>query len=240
MIFLCFNIADRESVAEQILYHMSSFGFHVWYDRKDIFLGENRYQKNILEGANNIKNAYSIIILSKHFSRGDYCKKELNVIMERYQKGETFLFPILYDILPEELPKEYQWLLKLVCKIMEPGEEKLFATYHIVSKITSDLLAVSKYTNFHSYLCSHSEKCFINDLIKNYEILDMNNYSARMSLLYSLYIYIKNQHNIYELPCFYYKGFEKLFSFTRLNIGTDHREMQIMENLGLLLLSIYY
>ena len=35
MIFLCFNIKDREKIAEPILQHLRSFGFSVWYDRKD-------------------------------------------------------------------------------------------------------------------------------------------------------------------------------------------------------------
>ena len=39
MIFLCFSIKDRETIAEKILNHLLSFGFEVWYDRKDIFLG---------------------------------------------------------------------------------------------------------------------------------------------------------------------------------------------------------
>lgn len=240
MLFLCFNIHDRESIAEQILYHLSSFGFHVWYDRKDIFLGENRYQKNLIEGAGNSNNNYSVVILSKNFDSGDYCKKELSIIRERFLSKSMYVFPILYDITPEEIPSGYQWILDLVCKIVTKDQDKIYAAYHIVAKITTDLLVSSKYRNFYAFLSLNTDLKFISEIIKNYEALDLNNYSARMSLLYAIYSYLKSVNNIIALPPYYYKGFEKLYSFTRLNLKTDHREMQILENLTLLLLTNYY
>ena len=37
MIFLCFNLKNRTTVAENLLNHIINFGFDVWYDRKDFF-----------------------------------------------------------------------------------------------------------------------------------------------------------------------------------------------------------
>ena len=240
MIFLCFNINDREAVAEQILYHMSSFGFHVWYDRKDNFLGNDRFLGNIVNGADNPNNKYSIVIMSKHFDSGNYCKKELDVIKRRFLENKTHIFPIMYDIDIEDIPKDYAWLTDLVCKIVNKEDEKIFACYHIVAKITSDMLSQAKYNDFTSFLKANHSKDYISDLVSSYESIDMNNYNARMALLYTLYLYIKRTHNLHELKAFYYKGFEKLFSYAKLNIKTDKRELQILENLSALLLSTYY
>ena len=54
-----------------------------------------------------------------------------------------------------------------------------------------------------------------------------------------IYLYIKEHNNIHQLCAYYYKPFEKLFSFTKLNIDTDRREIQILENVLLLLFDEY-
>ena len=239
MVFLCFSINDREHIVEQILYHLRSFGLDVWYDRKDIFLGDNRYQVNLEEGANGQNNNYSIVIMSKNFLKGDYCKKELNIIQHRFSEKKTHIFPIMYNISDAEIPNEFKWLLSLVCKFINPKQETIGTCYHIVSKITFDSLEEQKYKTLNEYLKLGNNK-YVIELLSNYSNLDQNNFNAKMSLLYSLYLYIKNENDIFDVPPYYYRGFEKLYSFTRLNIETDIREMQIMENMSLLLLSTWY
>ena len=97
MIFLCFNIKDREKIAEPILQHLRSFGFSVWYDRKDIFIGDNRYETNIVNGAGNAKIEYAVVILSNNFSSGHFCIEELNLLRKRFKNNDIKIFPIFYE-----------------------------------------------------------------------------------------------------------------------------------------------
>ena len=140
MIFLCFNIKDREKIAEPILQHLRSFGFSVWYDRKDIFIGDNRYETNIVNGAGNAKIEYAVVILSNNFSSGHFCIEELNLLRKRFKNNDIKIFPIFYDMNIDNIDSDYQWLLELVCKFVKSKDESIFAAYHIVAKITNDLL----------------------------------------------------------------------------------------------------
>lgn len=239
MIFLCFNIKDREKIAEPILQHLRSFGFSVWYDRKDIFIGDNRYETNIVNGAGNAKIEYAVVILSNNFSSGHFCIEELNLLRKRFKNNDIKIFPIFYDMNIDNIDSDYQWLLELVCKFVKSKDESIFAAYHIVAKITNDLLLKEKYTKISQFI-RQSKNSFLKDMILCYESIDMYNYNARMSALYYIYLYIKEHNNIHQLCAYYYKSFEKLFSFTKLNIDTDRREIQILENVLLLLLSKYY
>ena len=44
----------------------------------------------------------------------------------------------------DNIDSDYQWLLELVCKFVKSKDESIFAAYHIVAKITNDLLLKRK------------------------------------------------------------------------------------------------
>ena len=50
MIFIGYSSKDRYSVVEPILFHLKHLGLHVWYDFHDMFLGDDRYQENFVNG----------------------------------------------------------------------------------------------------------------------------------------------------------------------------------------------
>lgn len=239
MLFLCFNINDREIIAEPLLQHLRSFGFHVWYDRKDIFLGDNRYHENIVNGAGNPKIRYAVVILTKNFDKGHFCKEELALLKQRWINKSVTIFPVIYDLDANSIQDEYKWLLSLVCKFVNRKEESIYASYHIVAKITHDLLSGKKFNTLRSYIQKGSHP-FLVKLLITYDSIDKLNYNARMTALYFIFLYIFDHNDLKTVEPFYYKGFDKLFSFTKLNISTDKRELQILENLLALLLSKYY
>lgn len=239
MIFLCFNIKDRYAVAEPIFQHLRSFGYFVWYDRKDIFIGDNRYKKNILEGAGNPKAKYAVVIITPNFSSGNFCKEELAILKKRQNMGEITIFPLFYNIKINEIPSNYRWLLDFVCKFISSEDEKIYACYHIVSKLTTDILNNKKYNSLTEFR-KKTDNTLLYDYIETYENINKYNYNARMAFLYSVYLHIKHENSISKLDSYYYRGIEKLFSLTKLNIKADKRELQIMENTLLLLLSTYY
>lgn len=239
VIFLCFSIKDRETIAEKILNHLLSFGFEVWYDRKDIFLGDNRFDANLKNGAGGSNIKYAVIIISENFQKGDYCNRELNILWQRKLKNEVSIFPIFYNMPINQIPKNFQFLLEFVCKFISNSDESIFTAYHIVSKITDDLLKKT-YDKTFQYYANNCQDNYITEIIILYLSMDRSNYNSKMTILYLLYTYIKSTKDFSQIPSYYYFGFEKLYSFTKLNINTDLRELQILENLSLLLLNSFY
>ena len=50
MIFIGYSSGDRYTVVESLVFHLKSYGFEVWYDFYDMFLGDNRYEENFKKG----------------------------------------------------------------------------------------------------------------------------------------------------------------------------------------------
>lgn len=46
MIFIGYSSGDRYTVVESLVFHLKNYGFEVWYDFYDMFLGDNRYEEN--------------------------------------------------------------------------------------------------------------------------------------------------------------------------------------------------
>jgi hypothetical protein len=235
MIFMCFNIKDREAIAEKIYHHLTGFGMDVWYDRSNIFLGDNRNYENFDRGVKNTKYKYAVVIISPNFSSGTCCNEELDIIYQRYTLGKLTVFPIFYDIDAKDIPPKYSWLTKLLYKELKQVDEKLYVCYHIVAKITHDLVAKCCCSTIESYLRVHDEDSYENQLLNLYIDIGSCNFKAKMTVLYVTYKYLVQIEPVLKhLP--YQKCFEKLFSFTKLDIATDKRELQILENTLLLML----
>ena len=72
MIFIGYSSGDRYTVVESLVFHLKNYGFEVWYDFYDMFLGDNRYEENFKKG-----------ISGSHY-----------VIFNYYMKGgKLFCFP---------------------------------------------------------------------------------------------------------------------------------------------------
>lgn len=238
MIFLCFNLKNRTTVAENLLNHIINFGFDVWYDRKDIFLGDNRYEMNLENGANNKNIEYAVVIISPEFSSGNYCNKELDILWSRAKNNEIHIFPIFYDLTEESVPERYRYLMTNVSKFITYKDQFIYTAYHVVAKILYDHLGNFEYNTLKE-LYNKVEDKFIKVCLSTYEVIDRSNYNAKMSILYILYKYLKVNLDFTKIPNYYYFGFEKLYSFNKLNIKTDLRELQILEFMTIILLNIY-
>lgn len=237
MIFLCFNLKNRTQVAENLLNHIINFGFDVWYDRKDIFLGDARYETNIENGANNKNIKYAIVIISPEFSSGNYCNKELEILWKRSEDNEVHIFPVFYDITEEAVPEKYKYLLNSVSKFITYKDEFIYTAYHVVSKILYDIVIKLENNTLKKIKDSTDDK-YIRECLVTYNSIDRNNYNAKMTILYLLYKYLKNKLDFSNIPNYLYFGFEKLYSFNKLNISTDLRELQILEYMIIILLNM--
>ena len=239
MIFLCFNIKDRINIAESILNHVLSFGFDIWYDRKEIFLGDNRMISNLENGAANTNIKYAIVVISPEFSKGNYCMKEFDILWKRKLNNEIHLFPIFYNFTLETIPEKYKFLLDYVCKFIMPKDEIIFSIYHIVSKILYDYIENLENNSLKS-ISKLIDDNFFKDCIETYYSIDRNNYNAKMTTLYLMYKYMQSKIEFSDIPTYLYYGFDKLYSFSKLNLQTDLRELQILENMIIILLNRYF
>ncbi len=226
-VFLCFSSKDRYDIAESIYYHLTNIAIPTWYDRKEILMGDNRNYKNFVEGVCACK--YAIIILSPNAINSVCANEEIDLIYERYQSEQMYVFPVFYNITAIEIPPKYFWMKNLVYKELQKDTDSRGLCNHVISKYLFDRL--QKYN-----LRSIPDVCtaftgYISALLTDYQELDGNNYNARISILYAGMLFLNSQK---ELPEYYCKGIIYLFNETKLNLQIDLRETIIFERLFLL------
>ena len=62
MIFICFSHIERYIVAQSLSYHLKNYGYQVWYDYDELFIGDDGDYLNFEEGLHKAK--YVVIIVS--------------------------------------------------------------------------------------------------------------------------------------------------------------------------------
>lgn len=241
-IFICLSSKDRQAVVESIMYHMANFGFAIWYDRHKMLLGDKRNYKNFIEGI--LHTDYAIVVMSKNSIESTCVAEEMEYLKKQYFMDAITIFPIFYSILPAELPKKYQWLTNMVYKKLDKKSGTLLTCNHIITKILSDELKNFEYQTLHElfyFFETQNQDKFITNMLRAYLEISGNNHNARISILYSLCIYLSTtQKTIDMFPQYYKKGFERVFSYTKLNLDTDLRETLILENQTMILLNKLY
>jgi len=241
-IFICLSSKDRQKVVESIMYHMANFGFALWYDRHKMVLGDKRNYKNFIEGI--VQTEYAIIVMSENSIESICVAEEMEYLKKEYDKEQITIFPIFYNILPEDLPIRYQWLTKLVYKELNEKTGSLQTCNHIITKILSDELKKWRYQTLHELLYfieTNNQDKYITNMLKAYLEISGENHNARISILYSMCIYLSiNIKTIDMFPQYYWKGFERIFSYTKLNLDTDLRETLILETQLMILINRLY
>lgn len=240
-IFICFAAEDRYEVAEPIVYHIKNYGFPIWYDRTELLMGDNRIQKNLIEGAGQSK--YVIAVISRNSVSSECFMEELELVKKRFYKCEVTIFPVIYEISPKTLPDSLQWICNLIYKEISKCSGTREICNHIACKITKDLLAIYKYNTLKSLMRNCNIPILVKKLIETYLSIDFENINARISILYATYLSIQNVYldksiniNLINLIS---KIFTRLIDETRLNIKTDYRELWLLENALCLFINNY-
>lgn len=239
-IFACFAAEDRYMIAEPIVYHLKNYGINIWYDRQALLLSDNRREKNLDDGAR--KSMYAIVIISKHTADSICTMEELTIIEERYHKGNVIVFPILYEITPDEIPSKLQWIKELIFKEVDRHSGTREICNHIACKITNDLLNKGRCKNILDVINISSIKLpiVLHELLKSYQGIDNENLNSRVSLLYASYLVISVKlTNLNPTTHMISKIFERLYSETRLNLDIDYRELWLLENSICILVNYY-
>lgn len=240
-IFVCFAAEDRYTVAEPIVYHMKNYGFPVWYDRTELLMGDNRVRKNLFEGAGQSK--YVIAVISKNSAASECFKEELEVVRKRYYKSEVTVFPVIYEISPQKLPNDLQWICELIFKEIYKSSGTREVCNHIACKITNDFLADYEQKNLYSIATNCNIPNLIKRFIETYLSINNENLNARISILYSLNMTIQNIYIDNSISNDYInlvsRIFTRLFDETKLNLKIDYRNLWMLENAICLLINIY-
>ena len=230
MIFLCFSVKDRIPLINDFFHFLSNFGLDIWYDRRNIYLGDNRREKNITYGAENPNVNYAVVFYSENFKNGNICLEEYKILLERYYKNEIFLFPVFISEVPPKLDKKFQICKTLVYKHINDQSDFNALALHIIAKITFDDLNNSKFKSIHDIVLDYSDKTSIYyKLIIEYQNIKKTNYNMRIASLFFLYLIASQTRSI---SFFYDKTMNYIYHQNCLDILVDEkRELQIMENI---------
>ena len=237
-IFFCFSSKDRHSIVESLLYHLDNYSIPVWYDRREMLMGDPRNFKNFIEGVGLCN--YAIIILSPNSIASKCANEEIILIKDKYEKGQMTVFPIFFNITADSLDNNYLWMKQLVYKELVPEIDSVGACNHIVCKILLDELSKFPILTLNDYISKYehvSMHCFFVSLMKSYMELYGVNYNARLALLFAAYSYLIMHFDTFEIPQYYYQGIHHLFNQTKLLLSIENREILIAERSLLLLLN---
>lgn len=238
MVFFCFSSKDRQAIVESLLYHLDNYCIPVWYDRRAMLMSDQRNYKNYVEGVGSCR--YAVVFLSPNCIASKCANEEIELIKEKYKKGDMTVFPLFFNLSADNIPKKYLWMTKLVYKELTPSIDPVAAAIHIVCKVLLDELdkypikTLNKYISTYENIPLHTYPIII---IQSYLKTYKGNYNARISLLYSICKYIISSYDISNIPLYYYQGVEYLFDQTKLSLPIEKRELLIMERSFLLLIN---
>ena len=238
-IFLGFAAKDRYTIAESVLYHLENYGVKVWYDRHDLIIGDNRQIKNFEEGILNKK--YAILIFSENTEPCVCYNEEIDVVYGLYRENKIKIFPILYNVIYDDLPPRYQWVKEIIYREVSDQSGTLNVVSSIMCRYLLDILKTLPIKSFKSVLkiCPATKEFdFIKHMIEQYESIHHHNFNSRLTALYSVYHFIKLYHfpkiELYIIP---QKSIEWIFSLTKLDLKVDFKELRIAEYCILILLN---
>lgn len=101
-IFISFSGDGREKYAVNLLKIYSSMGLNCWYDRHELYLGDNLKNTIIKDGID--KSDYCVLFINKTFLNREWPCEEANLFLKKYvDSQEQRIFPILVNVSKEEV-----------------------------------------------------------------------------------------------------------------------------------------
>lgn len=231
-VFICFAAEDRYRIVEPIVFHLKNYGISMWYDRYSLIMGDNRIEKNLIEGASLCK--YAVIIISQFTFQSHCAMEEISIIKKRHYKGDVTIFPVIYELSPDKIPTTLMWIKELIFKEANRHSGTYEICNHIACKITNDVLQKCKYQNIHSIITNLSNELpsATYRILKDYLGIDSANLNSKVSMLYAAHITIKvlMTSSSEPLDIMISSILERLFCETKLNLSIDYREIWLLEN----------
>ncbi|MBD5131290.1 MAG: TIR domain-containing protein [Clostridiales bacterium] len=221
---------DRFPLINNFNQYIGNFGIETWYDRRNIFLGDNRYFANIEQGVKNDVIDYAVVFYSDNFKNGNICLEEYDILVERYKRKELHIFPVFIGNAPQKIDDRFILCKTLVYKEIKSENDFLGLSLHIVAKITEDKLQHSPIKTIHEYLAAADPETLVFDLLRDYDNIDKKNIFMRIGVLFNIFKTLTFRNTC---EYFYKKTMNFLFySNCYMNsIFDEKRELQIMENI---------
>ena len=111
--FFLSHASEDKSIVEKV-YTSLSDEYNCWFDKAEIFPGDNFIDKIFNEGLSQSK--YVIFFLSKYFLNKEWPKQELkNAIARQINKKDQRLIPYLIDISYDEVTKAFPFFETIYC-----------------------------------------------------------------------------------------------------------------------------
>jgi len=238
-IFICFAAKDRYKIAEPIVHHLKNYGIDIWYDRYEMVLGDNRVEKNLKEGAENCN--YSLIIISENTIKSKCEIEEINIIKKRYRSNNVTVFPVLYEISPNNLSSDLIWIRELIFKEVDRKSGTREICNHVACKVTGDILKQYNYQKIKDIVSLKLMPIATTAILKSYLDVDTTNLNSRISLLYASYLTIihSEKHAEYAHIQMISKIYNRLISENNLNLNIDYRDLWLLENSMCILCNSY-
>lgn len=230
-LFIAFAAEDRYTIAEPLVYHLRNYGVNVWYDRQALLMGDDRRKNNLEDGIGN--STYACIIISKHTVLSPCAMEEISMVKERFNNRSMVVFPVLYELAPNDIPAELGWIKQLIFKEVSRSSGTREICNHIACRISEDLLYAQPYKSIERILAkSLVLSTTTATILRKYRQVDFSNLNSRISLLYAAYISMTCSNTINDDlgTKMARQIFERLFSETRLNLSIDYREIWLLEN----------
>ena len=230
MVFLCFSVKDRIPLVNDFHHFLRNFGIDTWYDRRNIFWGDNRQISNIDYGVRNPEVKYSVVFYSDNFAKGNICKEEYRILVTRYKRKDVHLFPVFLGETPQDIDPAFSLCKELVYKNLYTHEDFRGIALHILAKITSDEVKQCAYTSINEILSNYSDiKSLPYQMLIEYDHIHKEDYTARIIALFFIYTALT-----FSKPknCMHFKTVKYIYHHSCLHpVRNEARELQIMENI---------
>lgn len=196
-IFISFSGTAREQYAVNFLNFFNQNGFEGWYDRHELYLGDDLKSTIIEKGIHDAE--YGVLIINKTFLSKDWPCEEARLLYKRFKENnDLILFPILLDITKEDLKNsKISFILEIKYQFLRTGESIEKIGYQILNRIFIDKLKKEKIKTFDKVLAcfkrlSMSESTNIYNALCAIENFDSTNYRDKTIFLICLIKIVNN------------------------------------------------
>ena len=237
MIFVCFSHVERYIVAQSLSYHLKNYGYKVWYDYDELFIGDDGDYLNFEEGL--YKSKYVVIIVSHALFKSPCAISELEQIYSLYMNKKIIVIPILYNIIAKDIPENFQWINNLIYTEITNENGTLDVATQISAKYLEDTIRASSFNRLNNIIIKPGKYSkYLKCLISCYLKIDSNNINARIATLYNLYLFLYNFYDLSNTPIYCSKSIDYIYEKTNLNLSINFKELSIIENCIILLLNL--
>lgn len=236
MIFICFSHIERYIVAQSLSYHLKNFGYRVWYDYDELFIGDDGDFLNFEEGLH--KSKYVVIIVSHALFKSPCAISELEQIYSLFMNKQIVVIPILYNIIAKDIPETFQWINNIIYTEITNENGTLDVATQISAKYLEDIIRDSSFNRLNNIIIKPGKySAYLKKLISCYLKIDSNNINARIATLYNLYLFLCNFFDLSNTPSYCSKSIDYIYEKTNLNLSINFKELSIIENCMILLLN---